>query len=146
MIKNYLNTPLLLLLILTLVYSQGILGAPVYKSKDAEGNVTYSSEPPEDATKVKEMAVPNNPTSSGDSVEDIEKKADALEKENIARENENKKNKESSNTKTEIVVEDQPVYQHRPVTQNRPINKPPAAAPPPVATPLPQGGASKGAR
>ena len=145
MLKKQLKLSVLFLLTLVLFYSQGALGAPVYKSKDAEGNVTYSSEPPEDATKVKEMAVSNNPTSSGDSVEDIKKKADALEKENIARENEIKKNKESNQTKKEIVVEDQPVYVDRPIIQNRPINKPPAAAPP-VVTPLPQGGAASGSR
>lgn len=145
MMKINLKLPIFLLLSLALVYSQGIFGAPVYKSKDAEGNTTYSSEPPEDATKVKEVAVPSSPSSSGDSVEDIQKKADALEKENLAREKENKKNKESSQTKTEIVVEEQPVYQDRPVIQNRPINQPPAAAPP-VARPLPQGGAATGAR
>ena len=145
MLKIHLKLPFLVLLSVA-VYSQGSIGAPVYKSKDAEGNITYSSEPPEDATKVKEVAVPSSSSTGGDSVEDIQKKADALEKENLAREKENKKNKERSQTKTEIVVEDEPVYQHRPVIQNRPVNRPPVAAPPPVATPLPQGGAAKGAK
>ncbi|WP_455202156.1 DUF4124 domain-containing protein [Kaarinaea lacus] len=139
MLKSHLNVPLLVLLSIA-VYSQGSAGAPVYKSKDAEGNVTYSSEPPEDATKVKEVAVPTSPSSGGDSVDDIQKKADALEEENLAREKEIKENKESKQTSTEVVVEDQPVYQHRPVIQNRPIAKPP------TATPLPQGGAAKGAK
>ena len=145
MVKNYFNLPVLLLLTVTVVHSQGILGAPVYKSKDAEGNVTYSSEPPQDATQVKEVAVPNSPPTKGDSVDDTKKKADALERENTARANENKQKIESSQPKTESVVEEQPVYQDRPIIQNRPINKPPVAAPP-VAKPLPQGGAAKGAR
>ena len=84
MVKNYFNLPVLLLLTVAVVHSQGILGAPVYKSKDAEGNVTYSSEPPQDANQVKEVAVPNSPPTSGDSVDDIKKKADALERENTA--------------------------------------------------------------
>jgi len=145
MVKNYLNSSTLLLFTLLVIYSHGIVGAPVYKSKDSEGNVTYSSEPPQDATQVKEVAVPTSPPTSGESVDDIKKKADALEKENTARATENKKKKESSQPKTEIVVEDQPVYQNRPIIQNRPINKPPAAVPP-VARPLPQGGSAAGAR
>ena len=124
------------------VFTQEMSAAPVYKSKDSEGNVTYSIQPPEDSTQVKEVKVPKNSPaneSSGDSVKEIEQKADALAKDNRAREKEIKQ-KQNDNSTPAVVVEEEPVTAPRPIIQNRPNTKPPAGGGPPVARPLPSGG------
>ncbi|MEJ2181786.1 MAG: hypothetical protein P8Y28_15520 [Gammaproteobacteria bacterium] len=135
MYKNYLKSPALMLLALIVVYAKGVAAEQVYKSEDAEGNVTYSSVPPENAAEVQEVSVPRSSPSSGgsDSVEDIERKANQLQRENAERQNEIRQNKDSNTTNTEVVVDEEPVSQPRPIIQNRPINKPPAVSPPVVA-------------
>ena len=134
--------PVLLLLIL---HASWVASAPVYKSKDAEGNVTYSSEPPPEAEQVQEVAVPKSPPSGAESnessIDEIKQKADALGRENAAREKEIQNQKQQQETK-QVVSEEPPVQTHRPVIQNRPINKPPAGVTPPVVKPQPKGGAN----
>ena len=140
MLKKNFTCYVLLLLMLFIFYIPWISAAPVYKSKDAEGNITYSSEPPPQAQQVEEVAVPKSPPgsadSSGSSVDEIKQKANALEQENAVREKEIQKLKQQQKPK-EIVTEDPPVQTKRPIIQNRPIAKPPGSGTPPVAKPLP---------
>ena len=145
--KNNLKLLSLICLVLTVVYVNGVFAEQVYKSEDAEGNVTYSSVPPNNATEVQEVSVPTSPPSDGnsDSVEDIERKANELQRENAERQKEIEQNKDSNTTNTEVVVDEKPVYQPRPIIQNRPINNPPVVAPPVVA-PAPRREVTRGAR
>ncbi|WP_455206749.1 DUF4124 domain-containing protein [Kaarinaea lacus] len=140
MLKKQFTCHVLLILALFIFYIPWICAAPVYKSKDAEGNITYSSEPPPQAQQVEEVAVPKNPPSSaesaGSSVDEIRQKANALEQENAAREKEIQKQKQQQKP-TGIVTEEPPVQTKRPIIQNRPIGKPPGSGTPPVAKPLP---------
>lgn len=140
MIKQNVDKRYVLVLFVMLITFQGLNAAPVYKSKDSDGNVTYSSEPPEEATQVKEVAVPKSSSGTGASdntVDEIKKKADALASENRAREKEIKKNKQSISSETKPVKEEAPVQKQRPIIQNRPNVNPPAGGSPPVAMPLP---------
>jgi Sec-independent protein translocase protein TatA len=104
-----------------------VQAAPVFKSTDDDGNVTYSSVPPPASEKVQEVVVPKSATdsaaSAGESVEDIKKKANELERENAARDKEiqNKKQKQEP---ADVSPEEPPVQRQRPIIQNRPISKP----------------------
>ncbi|WP_455203765.1 DUF4124 domain-containing protein, partial [Kaarinaea lacus] len=76
-----------------------VLAQTVYKSVDKEGNITYSSTPPEDAKQVEDTGIVSSPTPSGsgdtagDDVERIKKAADELEQDRKAREKQREKEK-----------------------------------------------------
>lgn len=135
------------LLLLLIINISWVIAAPVYKSTDAEGNVTYSSEPPPEAEKVQEVAVPKSPPSDAgsdeSSIDEIKQKADALGRENAVREKEIQQQKvkqQQQQKPVKIVVEEPPVYTHRPVIENKPKPKPPIsgggmASPKPVPLP-----------
>jgi len=114
--------------------------APVYKSTDADGNVTYSSVPPSASEKVQEVAVPKSSSdsaaSAGESVEDIKKKANALERENAAREKEIQ-NKKQTQEPEQVSPDEPPIQRQRPIVQNRPNSQPSGGggASPPAAKP-----------
>ncbi|WP_455222584.1 DUF4124 domain-containing protein [Kaarinaea lacus] len=134
-----------ILFVLVILNMPWLSAAPVYKSTDSQGNVTYSSEPPPEAEKVQEVAVPKdspaNSATGGDSIGEIKKKADELERENMVREKEIQKNKQQQETK-KVIVEEPPVQRQRPIIQNRPLPNPPGGGggtAPPVVTPLPSG-------
>jgi hypothetical protein len=131
--------------LLVVIYLPWTAAAPVYKSTDAEGNVTYSSEPPPESKQVQEVAVPKDSPASadegGDSVDAIRQKADALQQENTAREKEIQKKKQEQETKPAVKTEP-PVQHYQPIANDRPKPKPPAGGggvikPKPV--PLPSG-------
>jgi len=119
-----------------------VQAAPVYKSTDADGNVTYSSVPPPASEQVQEVAVPKSASDSaasvGESVEDIKKKANALERENVAREKEIQNQKQQQEP-AEVSPAEPPVQRQRPIIQNRPISQPSGGggANPPAVKPGP---------
>ncbi|KPJ91315.1 MAG: hypothetical protein AMJ53_11950 [Gammaproteobacteria bacterium SG8_11] len=132
---------------------------PVYKSVDQDGNVTYSSTPPEDAKHVEDTGIVSSPTAGAvDDVEKIKQAADELERDRKARESEraNQKAAAEAQEKSRAPVEKPVIQRHRPIIQ-QPIppasgkpSQPPATTlpvvpvppspPPPVAVPLGGGG------
>lgn len=96
---------------------------PIYKSTDAEGNVTYSSKPPGDAVTIEKITLTPDydVTPSADNtvnIEAIKQTADQLEKERKQREKERKEaqqqaeaeSRQQSNTQPETVIQYYPVY------------------------------------
>lgn len=138
---------------------------PVYKSVDKEGNVTYSSTPPEDAQHVEETGVVSQPSdpnadTSGD-IERVKQTAEQLESDRKARESDRAEQKAAAEAQEKsIPPSEQPVvHRQRPIVQ-QPITPPGGTKPsplpevtppvipappqpgPPVKVPLGSGGAN----
>ena len=89
---------------IVLASATALNAAPVYKSTDAKGNVSYSSTPSNKAQNVEQIPVPKS-SSNGDAqdtdpeVERIKNKANELECERLAREKQIKEAKQQEQTK-----------------------------------------------
>jgi hypothetical protein len=148
--------------IICIFASINVLAQPVYKSVDKEGNVTYSSMPPEDAKQIEDTGIvsqPSDPNTSLDGeIERVKRAADQLEQDRKARESTRSKQKTKAVTQEkEKAPPEKPVIQrHRPIIQqpipstgSKPTPPPTKPAPvvpappspsPPVAVPLKGGG------
>ena len=123
--------------VILLVFTAANYAAPVFKSTDEQGNVTYSSTPSNKAQQVEEIAVPKSSSGGSsenpdESVEQIKNKANELERERLEREKQIRATNEKEHIKQ---AEEQPRQEKeihtnpRPIIQNRPL--------PPKPTPLP---------
>ncbi len=154
---------ILVISIYSIIAPSTVWSQPVYKSVDKEGNVTYSSMPPEDAQHVEDTGIvssPSDPSASPDEDMDrIKRAADELEQDRKTRESKRAEQKaEAAAQDKEKTPEQKPVIQRqRPIIQH-PIppatgkpTPPPTIAPPVVTPPSPSppvavplgGGASK---
>jgi hypothetical protein len=124
-----------------LIMAPTIWAQPVYKSVDKEGNITYSSTPPEDAQHVEDTGIVSSPSDpnagADDDIERVKRAADELERDRKARESKRAVKKEAAAAqKKQKAPEQKPVIQrHRPIIQ-QPI--PPASGkptPPPTVIP-----------
>ncbi|WP_455212302.1 DUF4124 domain-containing protein [Kaarinaea lacus] len=151
----------LFIIIYTLAPSS-LWSQPVYKSVDKEGNVTYSSTPPEEAQHIEDTGIVSSPTdpnaSADNDIERVKQAADELEQDRKTRENQRAKQKEAAaaQEKEKTPAEKPVIQRHRPIIQ-QPIppaggkpTPPPSIIPPvapvpptpspPVAVPLGGGG------
>jgi hypothetical protein len=124
-----------------------VLAQPVYKSVDKDGNVTYSSTPPEEAHHVEDTGIVSRPTPEAgaeNDVERIKRTADELEQDRKARENKRKQQKASAEAekKAKQPVQKTEIKRHRPIIQqpmpptgSKPDRPPPV--PPPTVIPPP---------
>lgn len=136
-----------------------ILGQPVYKSVDEQGNVTYSNTPPETAKQVEKVDIKPGPSKqntedSQQSLETTKATAKQMEKDRKSREIERNKQREAAAKEAEKFATPEesqknygshyPIYQ-QPIVRPRPPRPPPSAGNPPpagggdrpVAVPLP---------
>jgi hypothetical protein len=134
---------------------------PVYKSVDKEGNITYSSTPPEDAKHVEDTGIvsshsdPN--TDPEDDVERVKQAAEELERDRKARESRRAKQKEAAAqeppkapAEKTIIQRQRPIFQQPippggskptpPPNTKPPVVPVPPSPSPPVAVPLGGGG------
>ena len=138
-----------LMAVLMAVVSGLVTAAEVYKSVDEAGNVTYSSEPPEDSVKVDNVEVAPGPSEESvkkaqEAHEKTKQTANAIDKENKeleAKRAHERKEAEAEEAKKHEVTETE-VYRHQNTIGGHPIivpprPVPPIAPPPPVQRPRP---------
>ena len=88
----------------------------IYKSVDAEGNVTYSSVPPKDARRVERMHLPDDPSdaaATSSTYDDIRAAAEELEKDRKQREEQRESARKALKEKESDQQAQQPVVEHR---------------------------------
>ena len=120
-----------------LVSASALNAAPVYKSTDEEGNVSYSSTPSNKAQKVEEVSVPKSSSEGAQDtdpeIERIKNKANELERERLAREKQIKEAKQKEQAKqVEEIEDEEPESNPRPIIQNRPLPTKPVPKPKPL--------------
>lgn len=132
---------------ISIFVSSAVLAQPVYKSVDKDGNVTYSSTPPEEAKHVEDTGIVSRPTpeaGADDDIGHIKRTADELEQDRKARETKRKQQKTAAEAeekakqpakKTEIKRHRPIIQQPIPPTGSKPDRPPPS--PPPVIMPPP---------
>jgi hypothetical protein len=144
---------------ISIFVSSTVLAQPVYKSVDKDGNVTYSSTPPEEAKHVEDTGIVSRPTpeaGADDDIERIKRTADELEQDRKARETTREKQKAAAEAeeKAKQPVKKTEIKRHRPIIQQPipptgskpdrpPPVPPPAVIPPPSPSPpiaVPHGG------
>jgi hypothetical protein len=90
----------------------------IYKSVDAEGNVTYSSSPPEDARRVEKMDIsksfqPDSSVSKNSTYDEIKAAADELEKDRKQRETQRENARIKQEQQEASKQAQQPIVEHR---------------------------------
>jgi hypothetical protein len=128
-----------LLPLLLLAAAAAAAEEPVYKSVDADGNVTYSKQPPPEAVQTETVDLPPAPTA--EQVRDAEEQARAVERSAATLEQERKQREAAAQPAapaTERIIERR-VYIPAPVVPDLPVRplppQPPLPSPPPGGKP-----------
>src|SRR5512139_3563324 len=120
------NTSHVLALLLASLACQAVLAAPVYKSVDSAGRVTYSSTPPAGA-KVEKMDLPATPSATeaqqaAEQVKKTEAQARDLETQRLAKEAEQKAKEEKEAEEARLREAQKP---QTPAASEQPVYYPP---------------------